>query len=131
MHVLEVDTPTLKAHLNALQVVGAHPLRGVCWSFTHVLLDAEAQLLQATRLGAVSSGLLTVLNPSHWTTGSGEAARTASTATSPQPGRMNELRFSVEQYVREVPAYTAERVGAGFLEMHLESGGAHFEHMRK
>ena len=41
---------TPKAHLNALQEAGAHPLRGVCWHFTHVLLDAEKQLLQATGL---------------------------------------------------------------------------------
>ena len=44
-HVLEVATTTLKAHLNALQESGAHPLRSICWHFTHVLLDAETQLL--------------------------------------------------------------------------------------
>ena len=32
-HVLEVGTPTLTAHLNALQDAGAHPIRGVCWPF--------------------------------------------------------------------------------------------------
>ena len=66
--MLEVGTPrpTLKAHLNALQEAGAHPPRGVCWYFTHVLFDAETQLLQATRLVAVSSGLLTVLNSTRW-----------------------------------------------------------------
>ena len=36
---------TFKAHLNALSEAGAHPLRGVCWHFTNVLLDAETQLL--------------------------------------------------------------------------------------
>ena len=44
-HVLETGTPTIKAHLNALQETGAHPLRGVCWYFTHVLLDAETHLI--------------------------------------------------------------------------------------
>ena len=57
-------------------------------------------LLRATRLVAVSSRLLTVLNPSHWTTGFGKAASTASTATSPVAGSLEELRLSVEQYVR-------------------------------
>ena len=50
IHVLDVGTSTLKAQLNALQEAGAHSLRGVCWHFTHVLLDAETQLLQATGL---------------------------------------------------------------------------------
>ena len=36
---------------------GAHPLRGVCWHFTHVLLDAETQLLQATGLVAIDAVL--------------------------------------------------------------------------
>ena len=36
LHVLKEVSPTLKAHLNALQEVGAHPLSGVCWHFTHV-----------------------------------------------------------------------------------------------
>ena len=49
-HVLEVGTSTLKAHLHALQEAGAHPLRVVCWHFTHVLLDTEMQLLQAAGL---------------------------------------------------------------------------------
>ena len=66
-HVLEVGTPTLKAHLNALQEVGAHPLRGVCWHFTHVLPDTRTQLPQATGLAVVSSVLLTVRNSTHWT----------------------------------------------------------------
>lgn len=47
---------------------------------------------------------------------------------------LEELRLSVEQYVREVSADTAERVGASFLErvqMCLQRKGAHFEHMRK
>ena len=54
-----------------------------------------------------------------------------------KPDSLEELRFSVEQYVREVPADTAERVSASFLErvqMCLERSGAcrlHFEHMRK
>ena len=70
-HVFEVATPTLKSHLNAPQEVGAHPLRGVCWHFTHVVLDAETQFLQATGLVAVSSGLLTVLKSTRWTIGFG------------------------------------------------------------
>ena len=42
---------------------------------------------------------------------------------------MNELRLSVEQYVRDVPGDTAERVGASFLErvhmrLEVERGGA-------
>ena len=68
-HVLEVDITTLKAHLNALQAAGAHPLRGACWHFTHVLFDTETQLRQATGITAVSSGLLNVLNSTCWTTG--------------------------------------------------------------
>ena len=51
--VLEVGTITHKAQLNALQEADAHPLPGVCWHSTHVLLNAETQLLQATRLVAV------------------------------------------------------------------------------
>ena len=47
-HVLEMGTPTLKAHLNTLQEADAYPLRGVCSHLTHVLFDAETQLLQAT-----------------------------------------------------------------------------------
>ena len=53
VHVLEVGTPTTKAHLNALQEGGAHPLRSVCWHFTHIPLDAETQLLHTTGLVAV------------------------------------------------------------------------------
>ena len=58
-HVLEVGTPMLKAHLNALMEVGAHPPHGVCWHFTQVptaptALNAETQLLQATELVAVA-----------------------------------------------------------------------------
>ena len=56
-HVLEVSTTTIKTHLNALQEAGAHSLRGVCWHFTHVLLDAEAQLFHATRLVAANAVL--------------------------------------------------------------------------
>ena len=51
-----------------------------------------------------------------------------------KPGSLEELRLSIEQYVREVPADTAERVGASFLErvqMCLQREDAHFEHMRK
>ena len=33
---------------NALQEAGAHPLRGVCWHFTYVLLDTERQFLLVT-----------------------------------------------------------------------------------
>ena len=51
--LLEVGTTTLKAHLMALQEAGARPLRGICWHFTHVLLDTETRLLQATGLVAV------------------------------------------------------------------------------
>ena len=61
-HVLEMGTATLKAHLNTLQEADAYPLRDVCSHFTHVLLDAETQLLQATELVPVSSGLFTGLN---------------------------------------------------------------------
>ena len=123
--------PTLKAHLSALQ--GGCPPPPWCLLALHarILLDAETQLLQATRRVALGSGLITVPNSTRWTTGFGEPARTASTATSPPPGSLEELRLSVEQYVREVPADTAGRVGANFLEgvqMRLESGGAHFEH---
>ena len=49
-------------------------------------------------------------------------------------GSLEELRLSVEQYLCEVAADTAEMVGTSFLErvqMCLERGGAHFEHMRK
>ena len=46
-----------------------------------------------------------------------------------KPGSLEELRLSVEQYVRKVPVQTprAERVGASSLErvqICLESGGA-------
>ena len=50
-----------KANLIALQKNGAHPLRGICWHFTHIPLDAKTQVIQATGLVAVSSELLTVL----------------------------------------------------------------------
>ena len=46
---------TLKAHLNVFQEAGAPPLRGVCWYFTLVLLDAETQLLHATGLVVVDA----------------------------------------------------------------------------
>ena len=51
-----------------------------------------------------------------------------------KPGSLEELRLSVEQYVREAPADTAEKVSARLLErvqMCLERGGtvACFEHM--
>ena len=36
-----------------LQKAGAHPLRGVCWHFTHLLPGNETQLFQATGLVAV------------------------------------------------------------------------------
>ena len=66
-HVLEVlcanKRATLYAHLNALHGAGAHPLRGVCWHFMHVLLDTETQLLQAAGLVAVSSRLLALHSP--------------------------------------------------------------------
>ena len=42
--------------------------------------------------------------------------------------------MSSSKYVREVSADTAERAGASFLErvqMCLEHGGAHFEHINK
>ena len=131
-HVPKVGTTTLKAHLNALQEAGTHSLRVVCWHFTHVLLDTMTQLLQATGLVAVSSGLLTVQYSTRWTTGVLESLQAQSL---PQQARysLEKLCFSVEQYVREVTADTAERVGASFLErvqMCLERGGAHFEHMR-
>ena len=83
MHVPEVGNTALKLHLNALQEAGTHPLRSVCWYFTHVLLDNETQLLQATWLVVVSSELLKVLNSNRWTTGFGEPASTAATARSP------------------------------------------------
>ena len=45
-----------------------------------------------------------------------------------KPGSLEELRLSVDQYVLEVPADTAERVDASFLErvheMSLERSGA-------
>ena len=53
---------TLKALLITLHEAGAHCLRVVCWHSTHVLLNAGTQLLQATGLVTVSSGLLTVLS---------------------------------------------------------------------
>ena len=99
-----------------------------------VLLDAQTQLLQATVLVVVSSGLLPVPNSIRWTFGFGEPAKTASIAAGLPPGSLEELRLSAEQYVREVPADTNERVGASFLErvqMCLEHGSAYFEHMRK
>ena len=49
--------------------------------------NAKTQLLQATGLVAVSSGLLTLLNATRWNTGFGEPAKTASTATSPEAQR--------------------------------------------
>ena len=70
-HVLEVGPPTLKAYLNAPQEAGAHRLRFVCCHFTHVLFDPQTQLLQATVLVVVSSGLLPVPNSIRWTSGLG------------------------------------------------------------
>ena len=55
--MLEVGSTPLNAHLNALYEAGAHALRGVCWHFTHVLLDTETQLLRATGLVTVDAVL--------------------------------------------------------------------------
>ena len=79
-----------KAHLNALQGAGAHPLI-VCWHLTHVQLDTETQLLQASGLVAVSgkhmgSSHFLVLNSTRWTTAFREPVSTASTAQAQKPG---------------------------------------------
>ena len=121
-------TSTLKTHLNALQEAGAHPLCSRCrWHFTHVLLDTQTQLLYGTGHVAVSGWLLTLHSPEFnpleyclWGACKHSIYRN-------KPGSLEELRLSVEQYVREVPADTAERVGASFRErvqMCLERGGA-------
>ncbi|KAF0313161.1 hypothetical protein FJT64_016257 [Amphibalanus amphitrite] len=50
-----------------------------------------------------------------------------------KPGSLEELRVSVDQYVREVTADTVERwaSASGARSDGLQLGGAHFEHMRK
>ena len=110
-HVLEVGTTTLKTHLNALQQSGVHPLRGVCWHFTHALLVTETHLLQTTRLVAVNSGLISPhspeLNPlNYWFWGACKHSVYRN-----KPGGLDEPCLSVEQYVYEVSADTAERMG--------------------
>ena len=55
-HVLEVGTAKLKA-IWTRSWSWRPPLRGVCCHFTHVLLDAETQLLQATGLVAIDAVL--------------------------------------------------------------------------
>ena len=95
--VLEVGISTLNAHLNALQEAGAHPLRVVCWHFTHVLLDAETQLLLAAGLVAGSSCQISDLNPlDYWLC---EACKASVYPN--KPDSLKELHLSVEQCVRE------------------------------
>ena len=67
-HVLEVDIQTLNAHLNAFQEAGGHPLRGICWHFTHIVTARryDATPPRYRGLVAVSSGLLTVLISTRW-----------------------------------------------------------------
>ena len=64
-HVREVQAPPRSKHIwtRSRELAPTLSARGVCWHFTHVLLDTETQLLQATGLVAVSSGLLTLRRP--------------------------------------------------------------------
>ena len=110
--------------------------RRVCWHFTHVLIDTETQLLQATGHVAVDA----VLAGSPKVVAQRVEFRTVKceepTAYRNKPGSLEELRLSVEHYVREVPADTAGGEGGHQLpEARSDVPRAwwclHFEHIRK
>ena len=99
----------------------------------YVLLDTETQLLQPTGLVAVDTVLAGSPKPAVQQVEFMYCEEP--TAYRNKPGSLEGLRFCVEQYVREVPADSAERAGAIFLERDhmwpLSVKGAHFERMRK
>ena len=129
-HVRDVQAPSRSRHIWARFREPAPTLsaRGVCWHFTHVLLDTETQLLQASGLVAVSSELLTLHSPELNTLDYCFWGAYKHSVYRNKPDSLEKLRLTVEQCVREVPADTAKRVGVSFLErvqMCLERSGAY------